>query len=114
MGYLPEGAPVLVGAGGRRRPGAITRFCPPFGGQSPAIIRPHRLIARLVPVNAIPADCYPWPLSIPDGRALSASVIRSHHRPEDEFELVLPRWRRMPVTVAVSIPHVGAAEERTR
>src|SRR4051795_2046927 len=65
--HLPKGAPILVGAGRRRRPGAIARFCPPFGGQPVAIIRPDRLAAGLVPVNATLAGRDAWPLPIPRG-----------------------------------------------
>lgn len=109
VGYLPECAPVLVGAGGWRRPGAVSRFCPPLGGQAPAIVRPHWLIARLMPVNAIPARRDIWPLPVLYGRSLSAPIVGAHLRPKHQLEFIVPWCRRMPATLS------GLAEkEHTR
>lgn len=110
VGYLPECAPVLVGAGGWRRSGAIPRFGPPFDRQPLAIIRPDRLAAGLVPVHALAARCDTGTVSVSYGRALPASILGAHRRPVHELELVRT-WRGSVAIAASPALHSSVAPE---
>lgn len=113
MRHLPVYESFIVRGRAWRKPRAIPALSPPIGRQPFPIIRPDPAL-RLQPVDAGLAAREAWSYACRDYRALAASVARAYQRPEDEFELLRPRRRRVPVTAAVGRwkEHAGSAARR--